>query len=298
MPAGGSDAAAVLGHYRPKGRSATVVAFATEVVAAVEPASADRAKALLFAATRLGAFGEAVGLELRAAVLLQPQTIERFVVTECGAVGDSTTRTIRANLRYLSRHLVGAPDPRRLRRDRAKTPYSDAELAGFLALARAQPTMARRLRAQGLVAAGAGAGLTGADLRGLRGSDVGRRDRAVVVDVRGPRPRRVPVLARFGAPLVEAAAAAGSGFVIGGADPARRNVTDHLVASLCGGAGLPRLELGRLRASWLVAVAQSVGVRALLDAAGLRCSQRLGDLIADLPAVDEDRAIALLGARP
>jgi len=46
-----------------------------------------------------------------------------------------------------------------LPREHAKAPYSAAEIAGFLALAGAQPTAARRARAVGLVCLGAGAGL-------------------------------------------------------------------------------------------------------------------------------------------
>jgi hypothetical protein len=82
--------------------------------------------------------------------------------------------TLRANLLFLARWVVpalapaGAPLPR----ERAKVPYSPAEIAGYLALADAQPTAGRRMRAAGLVCLGAGAGLAGADLRPVRGTDV------------------------------------------------------------------------------------------------------------------------------
>jgi integrase len=81
-----------------------------------------------------------------------------------------------------------------LSRERAKAPYSAAEIAGFLALADAQPTAGRRMRAAGLVCLGAGGGLIGADLRKVRGSDVLRRSGGVIVQVTGRRPRVVPVL--------------------------------------------------------------------------------------------------------
>jgi hypothetical protein len=45
-----------------------------------------------------------------------------------------------------------------LPRERAKARYTAAEIAGYLALADAQPTAARRMRAAGLVCLGAGAG--------------------------------------------------------------------------------------------------------------------------------------------
>jgi integrase len=97
-----------------------------------------------------------------------------------------------------------------LPRERAKAPYSQAQIAGFLALADAQPTVPRRMRAAGLVCLGAGAGLAGADLRGVRGTDVSCRSGGVIVEVSsGRRPRAVPVLARYHARLLAAAAFAG-----------------------------------------------------------------------------------------
>jgi len=60
-----------------------------------------------------------------------------------------------------------------LPRERAKEPYRPAEISGFLALADAQPTAERRMRAAGLVCLGAGAGLIRGDLRDARGTDVG-----------------------------------------------------------------------------------------------------------------------------
>lgn len=36
-------------------------------------------------------------------------------------------------------------------------------------------------------------------------------------------------------------------------------------------------------------------LRALLDATGIRCSQRLGDIVAELPEFDEHHAVRLLG---
>ena len=115
-----------------------------------------------------------------------------------------------------------APADTPLPREHAKAPYSPAEIAGYLALADAQPTVARRMRAAGLVCLGAGAGLAGADLRAVRGSDVTCRSGGVIVDVRGARPRAVPVLARYHGLLLASAAFAGSGLVTGGTEPGRR----------------------------------------------------------------------------
>jgi hypothetical protein len=103
------------------------------------------------------------------------------------------------------------------------------------------------------------------------------------------------VLARFHRPLRAAAAFAGERYLVGGSDPERKNLSDALCAALCSDAGLPRLESGRLRATWLAECARLIGLHAFMRAAGVRCSQRLGDLVAELPEVDEETAVALLG---
>jgi integrase len=84
-----------------------------------------------------------------------------------------------------------------LPRERAKVPYTQGEIDAYLALAAAQPTASRRMRASGLLALGAGAGLVGADLRAVRGTDVTARSGRLVVVVGGKKPRVVPVVARY-----------------------------------------------------------------------------------------------------
>ena len=154
------------------------------------------------------------------------------------------------------------------------------------------------MRAAGLVCLGAGAGLIRGDLRAVRGTDIIRRSGGVIVAVSGRRPRAVPVLARYHQLLLASAQFAGTGLVTGGADPARRNVTTPLIRSLAGGTGLPRLDTSRLRATWLADCAQLLGLAAFMHAAGITCSQRLGDLLATLDPGTEAEAVALLGRRP
>jgi integrase len=207
-------------------------------------------------------------------------------------------RTLRTNLRFTGRrvvpHLYPADLP--LPRERPKKPYGPAEIAGFLALADAQPTMERRMRATALICLGAGAGLIRGDLRDVRGTDVACRSGGVLVQVRGPRARAVPVLARYQDRLLAAAASAGSAPVCGGTETGRRNITTPLVRSLDGGGGLPRLDTSRLRATWLAGCGELLGLAAFMRAAGISCSQRLGDLAAGLEPAGEEQAVALLGA--
>ena len=281
--------------YAPASLPAEAAGFARSVVSRAAPGTRERAKALLYAAGRLAAFGESLGMELSAQALLREATIERFVLTGCPAVSPATRRTLRTNLRALARALEADPQPAPLPRERAKPPYSQAEIAAYLRLARAQPTEARRARATALICLGAGAGIVGQELRHVTGRDVRRRSGGLVVEVSGRRARAVPVLARFHSPLAEAARFAGEGFLLGGREPGRRNLTDALNAALGQDASLPRLEAGRLRATWLCECARAIGLRAFMDAAGLRCSQRLGDLVAELPEAEEAATVALLG---
>jgi integrase len=272
-------------------------AFARDVIGQVAPEGRERAKNLLWAAGKLADYAASLGLDLVPEVVLHPSVAERFTRCAPGLSGVSR-RTLRTNLRFIGRRAVPQlyPQDLPLPRERSKEPYSPAEIAGFLALADAQPTTGRRMRAAGLVCLGAGAGLIRGDLREARGSDVIARSGGVVVTVRGARPRTVPVLARYHARLLAAAGSAGSGLICGGSDPGRRNITNPLIMALDGGGGLPRLDTSRLRATWLADCGEMLGLATFMRAAGISCSQRLGDLVAGLEPAGEAEAVRLLGA--
>ena len=283
--------------WRPVSASPEAAAFARQVVTAVAPAGRDRARNLLWAAGKLAGYGIGLGLEPAPQVLLHPSVIERFTAHAPGLSGPAR-RTLRTNLRFIARAVVPHLDPADapLPRERAKAPYTPAEISGYLALADAQPTMARRMRASALVCLGAGAGLIRAGLRNVRGTDIVCRSGGVIVTVRGGHaPRVVPALARYHGRLLASAEFAGGALVTGGADPARHNVSNPLAGSLAGGAGLPRLDTSRLRATWLADAARLIGLPTFLHAAGITCSQRLGDIIAGLDPGGEEQAVALLG---
>jgi integrase len=238
-----------------------------------------------------------VGLELSPEALLSEAVIERLVLVGCGDLSPASVRTVRTNLRALARTLARYPEPlpTPLVRERAKRPYSTAEIAGFLRLAQALSTERRRMRATALVCLGAGAGVIAGELRHVRGRDVVEREGGVLVLVSGRRARSVPVLACYRQPLLRAARFTGDGFIVGGREPGRRNITDELCRPLSADRSLPRLESGRLRSTWLVACARQIGLGAFMQAAGISCSQRLGDLAAQLPAATEQELVALLG---
>jgi integrase len=292
-----AEVAACIGRWEPSSVSAEGAAFARDVVAKTGPEGRERAKNLLWAAGKLADYGIGLGLDAVPEVLLHPSAAERF--TRCApGLSPAARRTLRTNLRFIGRrvvpHLYPADLP--LPRERAKEPYSPAEIGGFLALADAQPTAGRRMRAAGLICLGAGAGLIRGDLRDVRGTDISCRSGGVLVQVRGPRARTVPVLARYQDRLLAAAESAGTALICGGTETSRRNITNPLVRALDGGGGLPRLDTSRLRATWLADRGDALGLATFMRAAGISCSQRLGDLVAGLEPGGEEQAVRLLGA--
>jgi integrase len=294
------DVAGYLAGWKPsRAVSPAAAGFARQVVAAAAPGGRDRAKSLLWAAGKLAAWAIPLGMEPVPGVLLHPSVIERFAAHAPGLSGPAR-RTLRTNLRFLARRVVPqlVPADVPLPRERAKAPYTAAQISGFLALTDAQPTTARRMRAAALVCLGAGAGLIRSDLRNVRGTDIACRSGGVIVTVRGGRaPRAVPALARYHDRLLAAAGFAGEHLACGGAAPGRRNISNPLIRSLAGGAGLPPLDTSRLRATWLADVARLTGLATFMHAAGINCSQRLGDIVAGLDPAGEQQAVALLSGQ-
>jgi integrase len=292
-----ADVAVYIGRWRPSSVSPQAAAFARDVIATVAPDGRERAKSLLWAAGKLADYALGLGLEAVPEVMLHPSVAERFTRCAPGLSGVAR-RTLRTNLRFIGRRVVPQfyPGDLPLPRERAKKPYSATQISGYLALADAQPSRERRMRAAGLVCLGAGAGLIRGDLREVRGADVACRSGGVIVMVRGARPRAVPVLARYHGRLLAAARSAANGLICGGTDPGRRNLTNPLIRALDGGSGLPRLDTSRLRATWLADAADLLGLATFMAAAGISCSQRLGDLVAGLEPAGEADAVRLLGA--
>jgi len=206
-------AAEVIARYAPGSLSDAAGGVVRVMVAQGHPGTPARAKALLFAAGRLVGFAERAGIELSPAVLLSEAVVERFILEGCRDVSPATRRTLRSNLRALARasERYPQPEPVALSRERAKPPYSAAQIEGYLRLAAAQSTQARRMRAGALICLGAGAGIIAGELRHLRGSDVVVGAGGMLVQVAGRRRRVVPVLERYQPPLLTAAGFAGEG---------------------------------------------------------------------------------------
>jgi hypothetical protein len=150
VPARTGPAAGYIARWRPSSVSPEAAAFARQVVPQAAPDGQERAKNLLWAAGKLADYGIGLGLEPLPEVLLHPSVTERFTRCAPGLSGVAR-RTLRTNLRFIGRRVVPQlyPADLPLPRERAKAPYSPGEIGGYLALADAQPTMERRMRAAG-----------------------------------------------------------------------------------------------------------------------------------------------------
>jgi hypothetical protein len=219
----------VIADYRANGVDAEAVELARLLVSGAAPSGVARARSLLWITSRLVDWALSVGLEPRKEVVLKYSVIERFVSLAMADVSSSARRTARTNLRFMARKVapeLAGPAPPPLARSRAKLPYKDSELEAYFALARAQPTEARRQRLTGLLCLGLGAGIQAEDLRYVTGNHLRQSHGALVVVLEGPHPRRVPVLARYEEKLKASALYAGSGFICGGVSAIRKNLTN------------------------------------------------------------------------
>lgn len=292
------DTVEVIGAYEAVGISPEASAFARRVVSLCEPAGFCRARTLLWTCGRLGEFGASIGLEARPEILLSEAVIERFVAKGMVGLSESTRRSTRANLRFVARRVVpelsGAPLAT-LARSPLAAPYLVGEVASMFTLAAHQPTRARQMRLSGLLCLGLGAGLSGSDLRHVTGRHVRCHKAGVVVVVEGCRQRAVPVLERYGDKLLESARFAGKNYVTGGSSPDRRNLTANLTKNISGGEDVVAIEPSRLRITWLIEVSELIGLKALLAAAGITSSGRLGAICAYCQDVAFDEVFSLLG---
>jgi hypothetical protein len=127
------DVAGYVGRWAPRSVTAEAAAFARDVISQVAPGGRERAKNLPWAAGKLADYGIGLGLEPVPEVLLHPSVAERF--TRCApGLSPVARRTLRTNLRFIGRRVVPQfyPADLPLPRERAKAPYSPAQIDSSL----------------------------------------------------------------------------------------------------------------------------------------------------------------------
>ncbi len=244
---------------------------------------------------------------LTADLLVVPGLVERYLDEELAVRPDSSRATVRSVLRRVVRNLSGAA-PERIKYVPIQAPYSEAECAVFVRLARNQPTTDQRRALSTFVALGLGAGLDGGDQREVTPADITDVDlgdgvTGLLVNVRGQRPRTVVVRAAYEPLLREAVALhnkaqRGRNTPLYGLSASRRNVTSTVTsrAVTATGKGVD-INAARLRATWLLACMNSpVPLAVLLSAAGLKTARTFTDLLAYCPPADDTHVAAVLRA--
>ena len=293
-------ALAWLARYRPQDFGlARWVAVRPFVVVCAEELGLDGGAAALRAVrvlARLAAWAVGQGLPLDVEVVLDPDTVERFIGSGVGH--DRSRATYRAELRrlgpLLTRRAPWEARPLAVSRRQVAAPYTPREVSQLRAFAAAQPTVQRVRAARALLALGAGAGLDGRWVARVSAQDVFAAQMAVLVRVTEPGTRAVPVLASWEDEVLDLKATAGDQYLVGGYSTAR-NRAGALAASLVVPNGCPRFSASRLRSTWLVAhLVSGTRLPELARAAGLQGLTVLSDLLPFVAALDQDEAAALL----
>ncbi|HEX6395664.1 MAG TPA: hypothetical protein VFZ97_19700 [Acidimicrobiales bacterium] len=245
---------------------------------------------------RISSWAVGEGLPLDIEVVLDPDTVERFIAV--GLAGNPSRATYRGVLRRigprLTRRAPWQPRPAAAARRQVALPYTADGLKMLRADALVQPTAGRVRAARALLALGAGAGLDGRWVARVTAAHVLRAGDAVLVSVGAPSARRVPVLATWEGEILDLAATADGGFLVGGYSSSK-NRAGALAASLVVPNGHPRFSAPRLRSTWLVThLALGTRLPELARAAGLQGVTVLSDLLANVPALDEAKAATML----
>ena len=218
--------------------------------------SSPRCPAVTATALRgLSRFADARGVPAGREFLLDYDVIEAFCVAGLTGRAPSTRGTYRSALYRLAAGANGPPGQRPTPFPGAKPPppYSPAERAELAAAAAAQRDAVTRAPALALVVFGIGAGLRPGELVALRGSDVARHGRQVVVCVGGPAARVVPVTADYAGRAWQLARRAGSDFVFrpGPANRGYKNFVSNFIRGLAGDPAAARLSLRQARSSFI-----------------------------------------------
>jgi hypothetical protein len=254
------------------------------------------AGSIIHTLTQISAWCLSQGMPLDWEVVLDPDTVERFI--SLGISRDRSRGTYRAMLRrlgpLLTRKAPWEPRAQTVNRRHVAAPYSADELELLWRDAQHQATPARLRAGWALIALGAGAGLDGRWSTRVSADDVVRRDGVVLVRVGEPSARMVPVVARWEGMVVDLAGSAGDEFLVGGQSVAK-NRAGNLAHMFKVGHGHPPLSAPRLRSTWLVHHL-TVGTRLpeLARAAGLDGITVLSDLLATVPGLDEAEAASML----
>ncbi len=284
--------------------------LAHELLAAYQPANQKKlsstggmiARYLRFACRQPGRKSDE---PLRWSEVLSLELVETYVASLATAQTQTARATIRAVLRRVVKDRLGDRAPETLRYTPIQPPYTPAECAGFVRLARNQPSDSSRRNLSALVALGLGAGLNGREIVVVRRSDIVEVPSDIEpichrVTVKDKRAREVVVMAEYEALLQEALQIhheqrRGDKPLIGektAGHDAANDATRRAQTAL--GRGVD-ITPPRLRSTWLVAcMTAPVPLAVLMRATGLKSARSLADLLPYCPTPDPNVAASIL----
>jgi integrase len=243
---------------------------------------------------RLSRFADTRGIPASREFLLDYDVIEAFCVAGLPGRACSTRGTYRSALYRLAEVRHGPPGQRPVPFPGAKAPapYSPGEQAELAAVAAAQRDPAARSSALAMVVFGTGAGLRPGELVALRGDDVFRHGRQVMVQVSGPGARVVPVASRYAGRAGELARGAGTGHVFrpGPADRSYKNFVTNFARGLAADPAAPGLSMRRARSTFICGhLAAGTPVPALLAVTGIAEAGSLARYARHVPGISSSK---------
>lgn len=246
-----------ISNWTPRQLSDEHAELCRECVRRISPPSAQAAKVSLVAVAHLVRWCHSQHMEITTKVLFDPNTYERWFrsgLTMMSAASRDSYRTRVRALAFVIEPTLQPPSPGMGGHYASeKSPYSDDEVALLLLNARAQSTPFARARVACTICLGVGAGASSSDMRYLTKESLHRDEKsgALILTITGRRARVVPVLEEFADRLEAAASTYEPGaLLLGGTNPERVNISYSMLTSYRGGSDLPKLEIGRLRATW------------------------------------------------
>lgn len=241
------------------------------------------------------------GLPLDRSIIFHRDVIEEFARVGCPDFTRTTAGNFRSTLLRTAEVLL--PMQQRVTRlsplcnPMPKSPYSTAEQAQLASWANSQASARRRRDAHTILALGLGAGLAAGELKHVQVGDLTVDDQGVLVRVTHGRPRIVPVLAEWEAPLrhlVDHAPPECYAFGVERTAPNSRNGVSNFVARTRGDVGL-RPNSHRMRATWIVGhLTWGTPLVPFMEAAGLQTLEvidRYMQFVPGVHSVDQARAL-------
>lgn len=263
--------------YRPKLPEdvwRAVRPYVLDLAERAEPKVIYKREDLLPALSRLAAYAFRVGYPLEDSYVLDPFSIDQFVLHHLDGYNRASRNTMRARIRRVSEAMLG-PDAAAtfvaLGKAQASRPYSTDEVVGLHAWARHQPSAERSSSALALLALGFGAGLTGAEIVSLRLETIEPGDGGLSVNL--PH-RRVPIIEEWQSALQQRIDFKdGHGWAF---RSEQRGGNANLISDFVSRAGSVPLQTRRMRATWVVHhLDAGTAVRRLLTMAGMSSAEAL-----------------------